>query len=76
MAKKMKSKTSSSRKSKWPSDFGSHASMIDEAETTELNDPIKVVIRDDHGTYITLRNRLDNGLADPNRYSGRDLKIG
>jgi hypothetical protein len=36
----------------------------------ELEDG-KVVCKDDKGTYITEKNRLDNGLADPKRYSGR-----
>tara|TARA_Y100000310_G_scaffold330701_1_gene402798 strand:+ start:780 stop:956 length:177 start_codon:yes stop_codon:yes gene_type:complete len=31
----------------------------------------EVVCKDDRGYYITLKNRLDNGLADPKRYSGR-----
>jgi hypothetical protein len=46
--------------------FGSHAEMVVE----ELEDG-KVVCKDDKGTYITEKNRLDNGLADPKRYSGR-----
>jgi hypothetical protein len=46
--------------------FGSHAEMVVE----ELEDG-KVVCKDDKGTYITYKNRLDNGLADPKRYSGR-----
>jgi len=57
------------RKMAFPSDYGSHASMIDESETEDLNDPKRVVIRDNHGTYITDRKRLDTGMADPNRYS-------
>jgi len=46
--------------------FGSHAEMVVE----ELENG-KVVCKDDKGTYITEKNRLDNGLADPKRYSGR-----
>ena len=52
---------------KYPSLFGSHASMIDEAETEKLGDPDKVVLKDDFGLYTTDRNRLDKGFADPNR---------
>ena len=47
--------------------FGSHADMVIE----ELQDG-KVVCKDDKGTYTTYIARLDSGLADPNRYSGRD----
>ena len=46
--------------------FGSHAEMVVE----ELEDG-KVVCKDDKGTYTTEKNRLDNGLADPNRYSNK-----
>ena len=44
--------------------FGSHAEMVVE----ELHDGL-VVCEDDSGKYITHSNRLDNGLADPNRYN-------
>jgi|TARA_B100002019_G_C21219292_1_gene573784 hypothetical protein len=44
--------------------FGSHAEMVVE----ELHDGL-VVCEDDRGKYVTHSNRLDNGLADPNRYS-------
>ena len=46
--------------------FGSHADMVIE----ELEND-KVICKDDKGTYTTCKDRLDNGLADPNRYSGR-----
>lgn len=56
----------------YPSKFGSHSSMIDEAETQKLNlDSSLVVIKDEFGMYVTKRNRLDSGLADPNRYVDR-----
>ena len=51
----------------YPSLFGSHASMINEEETAKLNDPEKVVLKDDWGLYTTDRCRLDKGMADPNR---------
>ena len=57
------------KKPLFPSNYGSHKSMIDTAATDELNQDGKVVCRDEHGTYITDYNRLDTGLADPNRYS-------
>ncbi|RDJ35413.1 MAG: hypothetical protein DWQ19_11395 [Crenarchaeota archaeon] len=55
-------------KPEYPSQFGSHASMIDQEATDQLGNPDRVVLKDDHGVYETDRNRLDNGLADPNRY--------
>ena len=47
--------------------------MIDEEKTSELNDKNKVVLLDEHGHYITSRDRIDNGLADPKRSDGRRL---
>ena len=60
---------------KYPTRFGSHSSMIDEEKTGELNDGQKVVLEDEHGYYTTGRERLDSGLADPNRYKGGRLKF-
>lgn len=63
--------------------FGSHADMVVLPEEYHNNNRIyknrgihsisdeEVVCKDDRGYYITLKNRLDNGLADPKRYSGR-----
>ena len=63
------------------SPYGSHADMVVELEelqsipffagieTSLLDDG--VVCKDDKGYYITLKARLDNGLADPNRYSSK-----
>lgn len=59
---------------KFPSEFGSHVSMVDEAATALLEDAKLVVCVDEHGPYITERKRLDNKSADPNRYSGRVKK--
>ena len=53
----------------YPTRYGSHASMVDEEKTNELNDENKVVIQDEHGYYITDKSRLDSGLADPKRYN-------
>ena len=58
-----------------PSWFGSHSSMVvdhTKLETEDKNIKLsegKVVCQDDLGYYITEKDRLDNGLADPNRYS-------
>lgn len=46
--------------------FGSHVDMVVE----ELNEK-EVMCEDQLGRYKTLRTRLDNGLADPNRYNNR-----
>lgn len=46
-----------------PSRYGSHTSMV----VRELDDG-RVVCKDDVGEYETLKDRLDNGLADPNRW--------
>ena len=67
------------------SPYGSHADMVVELEElsfdelqlgdlVELRDmeDYETVCKDDKGYYITLKSRLDNGLADPNRYSDRE----
>lgn len=55
-----------------PSAYGSHKSMVVDPESLngvrELNEN-EVVCRDDTHYYITTKDRLDTGLADPNRYS-------
>jgi hypothetical protein len=61
------------------SPYGSHADMVVELEELQLGDLVELrdmedyetVCKDDKGCYITLKSRLDNGLADPNRYTGR-----
>jgi len=50
-----------------PSSFGSHASMV----VREL-DAEQVVCKDENGEYVTHKSKLDTGLADVNRYSGRE----
>mgnify|MGYP000249652244 CR=1 FL=1 len=59
---------------KYPTRYGSHLSMVDMEKTGELNKENKVVIGDEHGYYVTDENRLDSGLADPNRYKTSRLK--
>jgi len=54
---------------KFPSRFGSHSSMVNEEKTSTLKDTSLVVLEDEFGEYTTERNRLDSGLADPNRYA-------
>jgi len=59
----------------YPSRHGSHASMINEERTSELEALFghsrQVMLEDEKGFYITEKRRLDTGLADPNRYSSR-----
>lgn len=56
----------------YPSLYGSHAVMVDEDATELLSRSDMVVCVDAGGIYTTYRNRLDNGLADLNRYADRD----
>ena len=59
------------------SHYGSHADMVVEPEELEPSDELylahlhhsEVVCKDDIGYYVTDKDRLDNGLSDPNRYS-------
>ena len=71
MAKLNRIKEKEKRKSDYPSDFGSHSSMIDEGETAKLMDQSRVVLKDEWGFYETDRNRLDTRTADPNRYNNK-----
>lgn len=50
----------------FPSHYGSHASMVDQAETSRL-DSEWCVCKDEYGMYVTLRRNVDTGLADPYR---------
>lgn len=53
-----------------PSHFGSHSSMVLERTKYSSVTPIDgIVLQDDAGYYVTIPERLDTGLADPNRYS-------
>ncbi len=52
----------------YPSLYGSHASMM-----VKDNEDGTVVCKDEFGEYTTLKNRLDNGSADPNRYASSRL---
>lgn len=57
--------------------FGSDSSMI--VDLTQYK-PVSinaddVVCKDDRGFYITKKNRIDSGLADPNRHNGIKNRI-
>ena len=59
----------------FPSEFGSHASMLN-AELTEkiaaakqdATDPWQV-LTDERGNYATRKHRIDTQMADPNRFA-------
>jgi hypothetical protein len=48
----------------YPSIYGSHKSMV-----TAEHDDGTVTCKDEYGEYVTTRDRLDSGLADPRRYA-------
>ena len=55
-----------------PSAYGSHKSMVVDHSQFDLTlSEQDVLCKDETHYYITQRNRLDTGLADPNRYSER-----
>ena len=53
--------------------------VVDHTSMTFNNNPTildnQVVCKDDNGFYITFRNRIDSGLADPNRYANAKSRI-
>lgn len=49
-----------------PTRFGSHKSMV----IKDLGDT--VICKDDIGEYVTSKSRLDNGLADSNRWDRKE----
>lgn len=59
--------------------FGSTSDMIVDISQLNLIDRIiqenEVVCKDDKGFYITLRSRIDSGMADPNRYANENSRI-
>jgi hypothetical protein len=79
-------------KREYPSDCGSHKSMIVPDKTLKaevldvvaLKDPIYgnvlpldrlVALKDKDGIYITDVKKLDDGMADPNRYGNQKARI-
>ena len=76
MAKQSQLPQQPTKEKKYPSPYGTHDSMVDEVVTDLLGKPDLVVCGDDEGLYVTEKNRVDNRLADPNRYASsvaRDL---
>jgi hypothetical protein len=57
--------------------FGSHSDMIVDMsnyKSVQLGEN-EVICKDDKGFYVTSKNRIDSGLADPNRYSSTKARI-
>jgi len=56
--------------------YGSHADMVENASDFGLTlGDNQVLCKDDDGYYITLKDRLDTGLADPYRTSFKRLNL-
>jgi len=64
----------------FPSDFGSHVSMVN-AELTEkivaakqdATDPWQI-LTDERGNYATRKHRIDTNMADPNRFGDQPAR--
>lgn len=59
---------------KYPSTFGSHQVMVDEELSEKINDEKMVVCKDDHGSYVTFKNRLNNGMSDNYRNTSEEFR--
>ncbi len=64
----------------FPSEFGSHASMVNEEWTGKIvaakqdaTDPWQI-LTDERGQYATRKSRLDSGMADPNRCADQSAR--
>lgn len=63
--------------------FGTTGDMVVDHtayKTVGIDSPIclgdsEALCKDDRGFYITLKNRIDSGLADPNRYAGQGCRV-
>ncbi len=62
-------------KLEYPSEYGSHSSMIDNEATQALRVGHLVALKDAEGLYITERVVLNTNLADPNRYMNRPKTV-
>lgn len=59
-----------------PSAYGSHKTMCVSPEEYGLTlEKDEVLCQDGDWFYVTYENRLDTGLADPKRYSGKRLYL-
>lgn len=56
--------------------FGSTGDMVVDHTKYKLDLCQSMVLcKDDRGFYITEKNRIDNGMADPNRYANENKRI-
>lgn len=61
--------------------FGSTSDMvIDPSKYLLSGEPVnlaenEVICKDDMGFYLTLKNRIDNSTADPNRYANQKNRL-
>ena len=55
---------------KYPSRYGSHASMV------IIDFGNDVVLKDNHGYYLTTKNRMDTGLVDQQRAALPEFREG
>jgi len=57
----------------FPSRYGSHSSMVvaEFLAVTPTGVEDCLLLQDEWGQYLTTPDRIDNGLADPNRCEGR-----
>ena len=79
MAKKIivkKSLHDIGRKITTKSAYGSHADMVvDHSKFSVALTESEVLCQDGDSYYVTSKTNLDNGLADPNRYSSKRLYL-
>jgi hypothetical protein len=58
--------------------FGSHSDMIVPCDDPRIKDlkltEEEVICKDDAGYYITKKEYINSGLADPNRYGGPESR--
>lgn len=55
-----------------PTPYGSHSSMVVDIDNQAKGHNVpkdKVICKDEKGYYVTYKNRIDNGMADPCRYA-------
>jgi len=58
----------------YPSRYGSHNSMVDSELTAKLKNDTFVVLKDEHGAYITEKKLLDSGVADSYRNASTEYR--
>ena len=64
------------QQAKFPSIFGSHASMVNKDLTAELQKQHAdlSVLDDENGPYVTENVKLDTHMSDPNRYTSEKYR--